>query len=359
MKQNKVIQIIDSLDAGGAEVLAINIANTLVDENYSSHLCTTRREGVLKNQLSKDVAYVFLNKKSALDFKAVKKLKNYINKNYITVIHAHNTSYFISFLIKLLLPSIKVVWHNHTGAYIKLKRGKLLLLKFVSNFFSGILTVNKELKEWSIQKLKTAKVIYLPNYCKFLSTKKQTFLKGIPEKRIIYLAALREEKDHLNALKAFYKVIKNHKDWTLHFVGKSHNNKYSKSIENYINTYNLSNSVFLYDVCLDIKHILSQSSIGIISSKNEGLPIALLEYGLAKLPVITTDVGECRNLVTNNVEGFVIRSKKVKELEKALIMLISNPEKRREFANNFNQKVTSLYTEKVFFEKLKSIYNQL
>ena len=43
-----VIQVIDSLDAGGAEVLAVNIANALSETGMNSHLCVTRKEGVLK-----------------------------------------------------------------------------------------------------------------------------------------------------------------------------------------------------------------------------------------------------------------------------------------------------------------------
>ena len=49
----KVIQIIDSLNVGGAEVIAVNIANGLSKEGVESHICTTRKEGLLKSNIDK------------------------------------------------------------------------------------------------------------------------------------------------------------------------------------------------------------------------------------------------------------------------------------------------------------------
>ena len=49
----------------------------------------------------------------------------------------------------------------------------------------------------------------------------------------------------------------------------------------------------------------SKHTIGVLASKFEGLPVALLEYGLAKLPVVITDVGECNKVVTHLKDGLV------------------------------------------------------
>ena len=55
MSKIGVIQVIDSLDAGGAEVLAVNIANALLEKGMNSHLCVTRKEGVLKTNIDKNI----------------------------------------------------------------------------------------------------------------------------------------------------------------------------------------------------------------------------------------------------------------------------------------------------------------
>ena len=47
----KSLQIIDTLRIGGAERMAINIANSLSCNYIESHLCVTREEGELKKHL--------------------------------------------------------------------------------------------------------------------------------------------------------------------------------------------------------------------------------------------------------------------------------------------------------------------
>ena len=49
----RIVQIIDSLEIGGAEKMAINYANALSAKIEFSGLVATRAEGKLKNQLSR------------------------------------------------------------------------------------------------------------------------------------------------------------------------------------------------------------------------------------------------------------------------------------------------------------------
>ena len=67
----KVLQIIDSLKAGGAERMAVNIANVLAKEGHDSHLCVTRKEGLLQQAIDPEVAYLFLNKKGKIGWRAI------------------------------------------------------------------------------------------------------------------------------------------------------------------------------------------------------------------------------------------------------------------------------------------------
>ncbi|MBK5208207.1 MAG: alpha-1,4-N-acetylgalactosamine transferase, partial [Flavobacteriaceae bacterium] len=81
-------------------MMAVNIANALGEKSVESHLCATRQEGDLKSKIGSNVGYLFVNKKNALDLKALQKLKSYIKANEIGIIHAHATSYFTAFLVK-------------------------------------------------------------------------------------------------------------------------------------------------------------------------------------------------------------------------------------------------------------------
>ncbi|WP_457616865.1 glycosyltransferase [Lutibacter sp.] len=355
-KNKNVIQIIDSLHAGGAEMMAVNIANALSSTGIASHLCTTRLEGDLKLKLNDAVGYLFLNKRHTFDIRALKQLLRYINTNKITIIHAHSSSYFIAILAKFLKPSLKIIWHDHYGKSNDLKNRKYQSLNIASSFFSHIISVNKLLANWAETHLRTKKISYLPNFAILNTNLKKTVLKGAPNYRIICLANFRPQKDHLTLLKAFKNVIKHHPKWSLHLVGEVIESDYSKRISGYIKDNLLEKHVFVYGSCPDIGNVLSQASIGVLSSKSEGLPVSLLEYGLAKLPVVITQVGECASVLNNGENGILVPPEDSGKFEDALKELINSKELRQQFSVNLNQTVREKYSKDSFITQLLKIY---
>lgn len=354
----RVLQLIDSLNAGGAERVAVNYANSLATRIKVSFICVTRGEGVLKESISKAVSYLFLHKKSTLDFLAIKKLSCFVKANNVDVIHAHGSSFFIATIIKILNPKITLIWHEHFGNRSEASKTSKLILKSCSCFFSCIIAVNESLKHRSESKLLTKDVYILPNYPVINSLLKVTKLNGFKGKRILCLANLRPDKDHLNLLRAYLEINKLHPDWTLHLVGQFKNDDYYNSIENFIVEYNLEKHIFIYGSCPDISNILNQSEIGILSSKSEGLSVALLEYGLSKLPVIVTDVGDCNKVISNSNEGILVEPENYKYLSKALLKLIEDADLRTKLAENLHQKVASSFSESSSIETLISIYKK-
>ena len=100
----RIVQVIDSLEIGGAEKMAVNYANALLTKIEFSGLVATRAEGSLKNQLNEKVSYLFLNRKRIIDFAAVLRLRKYCKENNIDFIQAHGTSYFFFSFAKNCLP---------------------------------------------------------------------------------------------------------------------------------------------------------------------------------------------------------------------------------------------------------------
>jgi glycosyltransferase involved in cell wall biosynthesis len=322
----RVLQLIDSLHTGGAERVAVNIANVLVSNVEVSYLCATREEGVLKDSLNPKVNYLFLNKKKTIDFRAIKKLNRFIKAHKIDVIHAHATSFFLATLIKKFNKTVKIVWHDHYGNSDFLEKRSYRMLKKCSKYFSKIYSVNKALEAWASLNLQCSAVTYLPNFAVVYLEEAKTVLQGKPGNRIIHLANLRDQKDHFTLFKAVKEVVKQFPDWTLHCVGKDFNDAYSKVIKQEIKVLKLEKHVFIYGSKPDVSNILSQSDIAVLSSKSEGLPIALLEYGLAGLPTIVTNVGNCNLVIANEALGQLIPSKNEPALKQALINYISDLE---------------------------------
>ena len=353
----KILQIIDSLNVGGAEVLAVNIANGLSEKGVDSFLCATRKEGDLKVNINEKVNYIFLNKKKSIDILAVFRLKKYIKKHEIQIIHAHTTSSFIAFCVKLIHPNIKLIWHNHTGAYINLSGKKLRILKWYSRYIDYIISVNKELDSWSKLVLNHKNGAYISNFPVFSNQHKKTKLKGIKDKKIVCLAGLREVKDHINLLKAFVVVRNNFPEWTLHLIGKDYEDICSENIKLFIKEQDLETHVFLYGVQSDIKYILSQASLGVLSSKNEGLPISLLEYGLANLPILVTNVGECKNVINN--ANAIVESEDSIKFAKALMYIIESKEIKEQIRQSLNETVQQKFSKEAIIKELIYTYTKI
>ncbi|SEG51723.1 glycosyltransferase family 4 protein [Flavobacterium urumqiense] len=344
----RIIQIIDSLEAGGAERMAVNYANALAEQIEFSGLVVSRKEGSLINQIDEGVSYLFLNRKSVLDFKALYMLRNYVLLNRVTVVHAHSTSFFLAFLLKLVYPSIKIIWHDHYGDSEFLNKRPVSALKIILPFFNGIISVNQKLKIWAEQKMNFKNTIYLPNFpAEEMNVTEYTVLEGVTGKRIVSLANLRIQKDHFLLLKVAKKLKVSHPDWTFHLVGKDFQDDYSKQIKSLIIEHHLEKNVFLYGTQQDIKNILYQSTIAILTSQSEGLPIALLEYGWYKKAVVVTKVGEILSLIQNGKNGFVVPAQEEQLFYQAIVQLIENDRLRTEFGIALHKTVIDSNSQEV------------
>jgi glycosyltransferase involved in cell wall biosynthesis len=343
----RVLQIIDTLDAGGAERMAVNYANALAEKIAFSGLVATRKEGSLLNQINSNVPYLFLNKKRAIDIASIIKLRKFVIENKVTIIHAHSTSFFLAFLLKLTHPSLKLIWHDHYGDSEFLSQRNSFSLKLILPFFQGIIAVNQKLKIWAEQILHFQNVIYLANFPTEVNmVSEQTILQGIQGKRIVSLANLRVQKDHFLLLEVAKKIKLSHPDWTFHLVGKDFDDDYSKKIKSSILDYNLENTVFIYGSRNDIRTILNQSDIGILTSQSEGLPVALLEYGLYEKPVVVTNVGEMPIVIQDGINGFLVATREIELFYDSVVKLIENNSLRTNFARALQTTIANNYSEK-------------
>lgn len=348
----RILQLIDSLEAGGAERMAVNYANALQKEFSFSALCTTRKQGPLRDSLLEDVHYLFLNKKKAVDFRSIFKLKSFIKKNKIDFIHAHSTSFFIAVLVKFVYPKIKIVWHDHYGNSEFLRQRNYKVLRIMSHFFFAIISVNQQLSEWATVKLYCKKITYLPNFTTLgNSSEKSTTLEGSNGKRILCLANLRSQKGHFFLLEIAEKIKAHFPDWTFHLVGKDFGDKYATDLKNAIVEQKLENVVFMYGSKNDITNIIEQSDICILTSSSEGLPVAILEYGFNKKPVLTTNVGDIKLVVEECVSGFLCEFGDNDEYFKKLSLLINDTKLRKVVAFALNKTIQSEFSESGVLKK--------
>ena len=359
IKTIKVLQLIDSLDAGGGERMAVHLANALSEEVELSALICTRHSGILEADVSSKVKFKCLHKKHSLDFNALLRLRNFVKKHHINIIHAHSTSFFMATLLKLSMPKIKLIWHDHYGFRYQTGLKKNIPLYICSFFFNHIIAVNEKLKLWSESTLNCKKVDYIQNFSlknKNKDSKNSLILKGDKNAyKIIHVANLRPQKDHLTALKAIQEIIKKSYDVSYHMIGAyDDNSEYYKSIISFIKQKKIEKNVFIYGSQTNIAGLLKQANMGLLSSVSEGLPVSLIEYAQAKLPVIVTDVGQCKSVV--GIYAKVITPKDYKALTDAIITNINHPEKAKQNSIFLNKKISKEFDPNLIIKKIKSIY---
>ncbi|WP_034922800.1 glycosyltransferase [Gillisia sp. CAL575] len=354
----RVLQVIDSLRPGGAERMAVSYAKLLHKNGHASYLCSTRFEGILKENLNPDIGYLFLNKKYALDFTALNKLRKYIKNNKIEIVHAHSSSYLFAALLKLTGLSFKLVWHDHYGESELLHQRKFRILKIFSKYFDGIISVNHKLKNWAVEKLKTEDVTMINN---FIHNKENRTIVNTLEGpadafKIICLANLRPQKDHQNLLRSF-ELLPDEINATLHLIGNDPKTSYSKEVLKLIEQSKSRNRIFYYGIQTEIIEYLGQADLGVLSSRSEGLPVALLEYGVAGLPVIVTNVGQCKEVL--NGYGLVVIPNNSEIMSEAILEYYEQKKARLEDALNFQRHVLLEYGEDVIYKNIIEFYSTI
>lgn len=322
----KIIQFIDSLNVGGSERMSVNIANALKLDGHDVIFVVSRESGDLERKIINDIPIFYLNKHHFLDLKSFNRLIKLIRKFKPDILHAHSSSIYWGSIAKMiLLNPYELIFHDHYGMSDKLTRINRFPLKLVSFLIDKVITVNDKLKSWCIDNLnvKLENIVYIPNF-PYLNMPHFKYSKDFIQ--ILYLANLRPQKDHHTLISAFslLSTFKFEKSLKLIFAGSAINSIYKSEIYNEITTKGLSDVITIIGSTKNVESLLMESDIGVLSSISEGLPVSLLEYGLAGLPVVVTDVGQCAKVLNYGQFGIIVPPKSPYIFAESLKKIILN-----------------------------------
>jgi glycosyltransferase involved in cell wall biosynthesis len=79
----------------------------------------------------------------------------------------------------------------------------------------------------------------------------------------------------------------------------------------------------------DMHVVLAGADVACLPSYHEGMPKSLLEAAACGLPIVTTDVPGCRDVVRHGDNGLLVPPRRVPELADALQAVLGDPELRR------------------------------
>ena len=109
----------------------------------------------------------------------------------------------------------------------------------------------------------------------------------------------------------------------------------------------------------DMPALLHTVDVVVLPSYREGLPKVLVEGAGCGLPLITTDVPGCREVVTDGVEGLLVPVGDAAALADAIARLQDDPEARVEMGRRARAKAVAEFEEGIIISRIFAVYEEL
>ena len=290
------------------------------------------------------------------------------------IIHQHD---FISniMLSKMLAKKYKVIFTNHTGEYLFLKKIPIInniLIKILTNHFSYIIGPSDELSDF--EKIRNKKTFcYLPNGVDterffMISNEQKLNLRkemSVSKDEIIVFSPRRwaPTKGIIYLVKAIKEIMnQTDKNIKFYFAGNDYGDykEYRQEILNYIDENNLKKYiVFLGNV--DYQKIDSYykiSDVVILPSLMEAVSLGALEAMSCGKIMIGTKVGGFPQIITSGENGILIESKNEKEITEIILKISENLAGYKNMGGNARKFVEVNYSWNEIARKTMKIYSK-
>ncbi len=109
----------------------------------------------------------------------------------------------------------------------------------------------------------------------------------------------------------------------------------------------------------DIGKALSSLDIFVLPSRMESFPMVLLEAGAIGIPIIASRVGGIPEMIVDGKEGLLVSPESPRELAKAILRLIKDPDKRRSLGEAFHRKVIKTFNLQKMVSETLSFYRSV
>ncbi|MDD5433081.1 MAG: glycosyltransferase family 4 protein [Candidatus Pacebacteria bacterium] len=293
----------------------------------------------------------------------------FFKKEKFDVVHTHNPVPGFLGQLAAKFTGMPVIINTIHGFYFSgdtpsLKRKIFIFAeRLVAKCSTLIFSQNREDVETAIKEniCSSEKIKYLGNGInleKFNSNNLPKDLGVPPGAKVIGIVArLVEEKGYLDLFEALEVVVEKFPDIFLLSVGPAEPNKKDGFDKSIVNKYNkIKGRVLFLGQRDDIDKILPAIDIFVLPSHREGFPRSLLEASAMQKPIIATNIRGCREAVEDGKTGILVPAKNPKELAKAIIYLLENPDVADELGMAARQKAIKEFDENLVFEKLKNAY---
>lgn len=173
---------------------------------------------------------------------------------------------------------------------------------------------------------------------------------------LVSMGRLTAQKGFDLLLQAFQQIASKYPDWQLIIMGKG---ELRQELEQMRDELGLSGQVIFTGALSNPFTVLKQGKIFVMASKNEGFPMAHGEALACGLPVIATDCPSGpREMIRQNIDGLLVPNQDVAAFALAMDSLMSDPEKREQFASKAPE-VTSRFSLDAIIEEWETVMFKL
>ena len=308
------------------------------------------------------------------NYTSYKLLKNIIDKHGYDIIHCHTpVAGAISRIAAMQArkKGTKVIYtahgfHFYSGAPLKNWLIFYPLEKFLSHYTDVLVTINEEdyrravnnnFKAGSID-LVSGVGVDLSRFSKPDEVEKMSIRDSLGLDKdafiLVYPAEISARKNQQMMLEVAHILQRKIPQLCFIFAGRGN----WQPLQKIVDGKGLSESVKFIGFTYDIYEYIKASDVGISSSKQEGLPINIIEAMACGKPVVATDVRGNRQLVESNKNGYLVPLNDHKAMAERIFYLFHHREKLEEMSK-YAQDHSRRYSLEVTLQELNGIYRKV
>ncbi len=362
-----ILHVIDSLAAGGAERMAIEIANHTDRHRQRVSLCVTRSDLTLASTLVPQVQLLVLGRTRRRDWAGFKTLLRFLQEQDVSLLHVHGRSSLAFVVTTMLIGAMRrpIVFHDHYGR-IYLDDRVPLWFRVIGRFWAThYVGVSRRLGNWARSAgLVKERITVVPNALDLavlqdVEPVDMHTLLGVDRSRLIgiVVANIRPEKGILTLLDAVSKC-RSLDRFVVVILGCIGDMTLWEQCENFVQRTELKDYVRFLGTRTDVSACLHGADFGLLSSLSESGPLALIEYMAAGLPLVATSVGEIAFRVAELGGEEFVPPGDSQALAEAIDRLVTAPPDKRKARGQKARKLVLHFDISRVMERWYKVYEQ-
>lgn len=365
MTKRHVLQLITSLERGGAERMLVDLLVALDRTRFDVTVATLlATRGALAREVEElGVTLTNLGLRHSRDIRSLVRAYSFPWTRF-DVVHAHLPGAGMIARGARLLRRVPLVYTEQNVPSGYSRRGRLAnaaTLRFCDEF---VAVSEQVLRAWTPWTGRTpSQVIYSGISCPLeqidgaINRQGIRAELGIASDQIVIgnVANLYARKGQRWLLEAFAPLTRNY-DVILLIVGGG---PLREDLESEALRLGIANRVRLLGVRHDVPRLLGALDVFVLSSLAEGMPLALLEAMGHALPCIVTRVGGNPEAVRHGVTGLVVEPADALGLRHALVQVVDSADQRTRFGTAGHDRIHELFTADRMARAYQEIYDRL